>query len=90
MSEALERSWDGQWYRRGYYDDGTPLGSRESEECQIDVIAQSWSVLSGASNPQHAAQAMGSVDRLLVDHPHQIARLFTPPFDRGKDNPRLH
>ena len=87
VREALERSWDGQWYRRGYYDDGTPLGSRESEECQIDVIAQSWSVLSGASNPQHAAQAMGSVDRLLVDHPHQIARLFTPPFDRGKDNP---
>jgi len=84
---ALEQAWDGEWYRRGYYDDGTPLGSRESEECQIDTIAQSWSVLAGAANPQHAAQAMAAVDRLLVDNQHQIARLFTPPFDRTTDNP---
>ena len=84
---ALEQAWDGHWYRRGYYDDGTPLGSHESEECQIDTIAQSWSVLAGAVNPQHAAQAMASVDRLLVDHQHQIARLFTPPFEHSTDNP---
>ena len=83
IRDALEQAWDGQWYRRGYYDDGTPLGSHESEECQIDSIAQSWSVLAGAANPQHAAQAMASVDRLLIDHQHQIARLFTPPFDRS-------
>ena len=87
MRDALEQAWDGAWYRRGYYDDGTPLGSHESEECQIDTIAQSWSVLGGAASPAHAAQAMASVDRLLVDHENQIARLFTPPFDRGAANP---
>src|ERR1700674_4291848 len=87
MRDALEQAWDGQWYRRGYYDDGTPLGSHESEECRIDTIAQSWSVMAGAANPQHAAQAMASVDRLLVDHQHQIARLFTPPFDHSTENP---
>jgi cellobiose phosphorylase len=87
MRVALERAWDGQWYRRGYYDNGAPLGSHESEECQIDSIAQSWSVLAGAGNSQHAAQAMASVDRLLVDHQHRIARLFTPPFDHSTENP---
>ena len=87
LRQALEQAWDGQWYRRGYYDDGTPLGSHESEECQIDTVAQSWSVLAGAADPQHAAQAMASTDQLLVDHAHQIARLFTPPFDHAKDNP---
>ncbi len=78
---ALERAWDGEWYRRGYYDDGTPLGSHESEECRIDSIAQSWSVIAGATSREHASQAMESVDRMLVDHEHQVALLFTPPFD---------
>ncbi len=87
LRAALEQAWDGQWYRRGYYDNGEPLGSRESDECQIDTIAQSWSVMAGAPNRAHAEQAMASVDKLLVDHPHQIARLFTPPFDHGKENP---
>jgi cyclic beta-1,2-glucan synthetase len=87
LRAALERAWDGQWYRRGYYDDGTPLGSHESDECRIDTIAQSWSVLAGVSDRAHAVQAMDSVDRLLVDHDHRIARLFTPPFDRGRENP---
>ena len=87
MRGALENAWDGEWYRRGYYDNGEPLGSRESDECQIDTIAQSWSVIAGAPNREHAEQAMASVDKLLVDHPNQIARLFTPPFDHGKENP---
>ena len=87
LRKALEQAWDGQWYRRGYYDDGAPLGSHESDECRIDTIAQSWSVMAGASDPRHAAQAMASVDRLLVDHANRIARLFTPPFDHGKENP---
>ncbi|MEP7282393.1 MAG: hypothetical protein ABI696_10485 [Rubrivivax sp.] len=90
MRRALESAWDGEWYRRGYYDDGTPLGSQESTQCRIDTIAQSWSVLAGttsAPNPDHAAQAMASVDRLLVDHAHGIARLFTPPFDDSAENP---
>ncbi|GGY30668.1 hypothetical protein GCM10008098_25240 [Rhodanobacter panaciterrae] len=87
LRAALERAWDGQWYRRGYYDDGTPLGSHESDECRIDTIAQSWSVMADASDQQHAAQAMASVDQLLVDHANQIARLFTPPFDHSQQNP---
>ena len=88
LRAALERAWDGQWYRRGYYDDGAPLGSHTSEQCRIDTIAQSWSVLAGASSKEHTAQAMASVDRLLVDRDHRIARLFTPPFDQdGKENP---
>ncbi|WEN15600.1 glycosyl transferase family 36 [Rhodanobacter sp. AS-Z3] len=85
---ALEEAWDGAWYRRGYYDDGTPLGSAQSTQCRIDTIAQSWSVMAGRDNRAHAAQAMASVDQLLVDHPHQLARLFTPPFDQdGKKDP---
>ncbi len=82
-----ENGWDGEWYRRGYYDDGAPLGSHSSDECRIDVIAQSWSVLAGATNRQHAAQAMASVDRMLIDRANLIARLFTPPFDHSKENP---
>ena len=87
LRTALEHAWDGQWYRRGYYDDGTPLGSHTSDECQIDTIAQSWSVMAGARDQTHAAHAMASVDQLLVDHDHRIARLFTPPFDHSKENP---
>ncbi len=87
---ALEQAWDGAWYRRGCYDDGAPLGSRESEACQIDSIAQSWSVIAGATDRAHAAQAMASVDSLLVDHPNGIAKLFTPPFDGGREKPGHH
>ncbi len=84
---ALEQAWDGEWYRRGYYDDGSPLGSKTSSQCRIDTIAQSWSVMAEASNPEHAAEAMASVDHHLVDHENHIALLFTPPFDGGKVNP---
>ncbi|CAM5491749.1 Glycosyl transferase family 36 OS=Rhodanobacter lindaniclasticus OX=75310 GN=B1991_00415 PE=4 SV=1 [Rhodanobacter lindaniclasticus] len=88
LRQALEQSWDGGWYRRGYYDDGTPLGSKDSEQCRIDTIAQSWSVLGAASNHAHTVQAMDAVDRLLIDHEHRLARLFTPPFDQdGKQDP---
>ena len=87
LRKALEQAWDGEWYLRGYYDDGTPLGSHKSDECQIDTIAQSWSVMADTTDQAHATQAMASVDRLLVDHPNQIARLFTPPFDHSKQNP---
>ncbi len=87
LRDALEQAWDGQWYRRGYYDDGTPLGSHENDECRIDTIAQSWSVMAGAPNLQHSTQAMASVDRMLVDHVNRIALLFSPPFDGGAQNP---
>ncbi|MEO6925717.1 MAG: glycosyl transferase family 36 [Rhodanobacter sp.] len=88
LRAALEKAWDGDWYRRGYYDDGVALGSKQSDQCKIDTIAQSWSVIAGRDNLEHATQAMGSVDRLLVDHENNVARLFTPPFDQdGKEDP---
>jgi len=88
MRAALEQAWDGAWYRRGYYDDGAPLGTHISDACRIDTIAQSWSVLAGAADAAHAAQAMASNERELVDREHRLSRLFTPPFDQGSaENP---
>lgn len=89
LRQALEQAWDGAWYRRGYYDDGAPLGSSQSTQCRIDTIAQSWSVLAGCENNRdHAIAAMASVDRLLIDRENQLARLFTPPFDQdGAEDP---
>jgi cyclic beta-1,2-glucan synthetase len=89
LRSALEGpvGWDGEWYRRGYYDDGTALGSHDSEECRIDTITQSWSLMSGAADPGHAAQAMAAVDKYLVQHDDKIALLFTPPFDHTPLNP---
>ena len=80
---AIERdAWDGEWYRRATFDDGTWLGSRDSEECQIDSIAQSWAVLSGAAEPARAAQAMASLEARLLRRADGLALLFTPPFDK--------
>ena len=82
LQAALEReAWDGNWYRRGYYDDGTPLGSAASGECRIDSIAQSWAVISGAAPPARAASAMAAVDQQLVRRADGLLLLFTPPFD---------
>lgn len=74
-------AWDGAWYRRAYFDDGTPLGSAENDECQIDSISQSWAVLSGAADPDRARQAMTAVDQRLVRRDAQLIQLFAPPFD---------
>ncbi len=82
-----ENAWDGDWYRRAYFDDGTPLGSAENEECRIDSIAQSWSVISGGANPQQAARAMASVDEYLIRRGDGIVLLFTPPFDKSALEP---
>ncbi len=79
--------WDGNWYRRAYFDDGTPLGSFLNEECQIDSIAQSWSVLSGAGDPLRARRAMESVARRLVKPEARIIKLFDPPFDKSALEP---
>jgi cyclic beta-1,2-glucan synthetase len=82
LDAALEReAWDGQWYRRGWFDDGAPLGSAANEECRIDSIAQSWAVISGAARPDRAAQAMEAVERELIQPNDGLALLFTPPFD---------
>jgi cyclic beta-1,2-glucan synthetase len=83
LGGALDREgWDGNWYRRGYYDDGTPLGSASSEECRIDSIAQSWAAISGAGDPARAVQAMAALDSQLVHRGDRLALLFTPPFDK--------
>ncbi len=82
-----EGGWDGEWYRRAYYDDGTPLGSASSDECRIDAIAQAWSVLSGAAPRERAELALDAVERFLVDEPARLIRLLTPPFDRTPHDP---
>ncbi|MFU8821116.1 MAG: GH36-type glycosyl hydrolase domain-containing protein [Gammaproteobacteria bacterium] len=82
-----EHGWDGDWYRRGYFDDGTPLGSATNSECRIDSIAQSWGVISGAADPERAARAMASLDRHLVRRDDGLVLLLTPPFDRTTPDP---
>jgi cyclic beta-1,2-glucan synthetase len=79
--------WDGEWYRRAYFDDGTPLGSAQSQECRIDAIAQSWSVISGAGDPARQRQAMQSFEEHLVRDDARLLMLLTPPFDRMPNDP---
>jgi cyclic beta-1,2-glucan synthetase len=74
--------WDVSWYRRAYYDDGTPLGSASNAECRIDSIAQSWAVISGGANPERAQLAMNSVREYLIKYGDDLVLLFTPPFDK--------
>jgi cellobiose phosphorylase len=88
LKAALDtQAWDGHWYRRAYYDDETPLGSAQNQECQIDSIAQSWAVLSGAGDPDRVVQAMNAVAEHLVRHVDQLLLLFTPPFDKTSRDP---
>jgi len=87
-SDAIEKtSWDGEWYRRAYYDDGAPLGSKESDECKIDSIAQSWSVISHAGDAQRSELAMKSLNEHLVREDARLIMLLTPPFNRGPHDP---
>ncbi|MGH7504683.1 MAG: GH36-type glycosyl hydrolase domain-containing protein, partial [Longimicrobiales bacterium] len=79
--------WDGEWYRRAYFDDGTPLGSASNEECRIDAIAQSWSVISGAGDPRRQAEAMRSVEQHLVRDDARLIQLLSPPFDEAPLDP---
>jgi cyclic beta-1,2-glucan synthetase len=88
VMDALAREgWDGKWYRRAYFDDGTPLGAAVNDACRIDSIAQSWSVISGAADSARQAQAMAAVDRYLVRRPEGLVLLFTPPFDETSLEP---
>ena len=82
-----QHAWDGEWYRRAYFDNGEPLGSRTNSECQIDSIPQSWSVLSRAGEPQRARQAMRAVDARLIRRDTGLIQLFDPPFDLSSLNP---
>jgi cyclic beta-1,2-glucan synthetase len=87
LAAKLERSWDGEWYRRGYYDDGTPLGSAQNDECSIDSISQSWAVLSGAVPIRFAERAMDAVRTSLIARGSQMLLLLNPPFDRSAQDP---
>ncbi|HEX2927500.1 MAG TPA: glycosyl transferase, partial [Ruminiclostridium sp.] len=82
-----ENAWDGSWYRRAYFDSGIPLGSAQNSECKIDSIAQSWSVISRAANPQRSIEAMNSLENYLVQREEGIIKLLAPPFDDGDLQP---
>jgi cyclic beta-1,2-glucan synthetase len=88
LAEALERDgWDGEWYRRAYFDDGTPVGSAANDECRIDSIALSWSFISQAADPARAVRAMAAAVMYLIRRDDGLALLFTPPFDHTASDP---
>jgi cyclic beta-1,2-glucan synthetase len=87
QSALAEHAWDGGWYVRAFYDDGTPLGSAQNRECQIDAIAQAWAVLSGAAEEKRAHQAMAAVNEKLVREEDRLLLLFTPPLDKTLRDP---
>ncbi|MBV9990724.1 MAG: glycosyl transferase [Alphaproteobacteria bacterium] len=88
LKAALEReAWDGDWYRRAFYDDGSPLGSVSNNECRIDSIAQSWAVISRGAETTRAKRAMDAVDKYLTRRDDRLSLLFTPPFDRPSHDP---
>ncbi len=87
QQQVEANGWDGKWYRRAYFDDGTPLGAAVNNECKIDSIAQSWSVLSNAADPLRAKQAMESLHHYLVSTEDGLVKLLTPPFDKSVPNP---
>ena len=88
LKQALEENgWDGDWYKRAYFDDGTPLGSAQNEECRIDSIAQSWGVISGVADHGRAVRAMAAVEEYLIRRGDALAILFTPPFDKSALDP---
>jgi cyclic beta-1,2-glucan synthetase len=88
LKKALEQhGWDGDWYRRCFFDDGSPLGSAQNEECRIDSIAQSWAVISGAPDNYRMTRAMAAVEEYLIRRGDGLVILFTPPFDKGHLDP---
>jgi len=87
QSNIEKNGWDGEWYRRAYFDDGWPLGSDSNPECKIDSIAQSWAVLSGAGDAERSHMAMEAVDKRLVRRDHALIQLLDPPFDKSNLNP---
>jgi cyclic beta-1,2-glucan synthetase len=87
LRACLEQAWDGEWYRRGYYDDGSPLGSARNDECRIDSIAQSWAVLSGVAPQRFAERAMDSVRTALIARGAGLIMLLDPPFDQSAQEP---
>ena len=87
VANIEKNAWDGEYYRRGYFDDGTPLGSHLSDEAKIDSLPQSWSVIAGGGDPQRARMAMDAVEAKLIDKDKKIVKLFTPAFDKTEKDP---
>jgi cyclic beta-1,2-glucan synthetase len=88
LAKSIEESaWDGDWFLRGFFDDGTPLGSHANQEARIESMAQSWAVISGCANPEKARRAMDSAVRRLVREQERLVLLFTPPFDHSTPHP---
>jgi cyclic beta-1,2-glucan synthetase len=88
LREALNTSgWDGEWYRRAYYDNGEPIGSAQSDECQIDALVQAWAVISGVAPADRAESAIAAVESRLVNRSAGIIHLLAPPFDRTTNDP---
>lgn len=88
LAEAVEANgWDGEWYRRAYFDDGTPLGSQANLEARIDSLPQSWAVLSGAARLERAIQGLRSAEQQLVHDAEKLVLLFDPPFDHSSRHP---
>jgi cyclic beta-1,2-glucan synthetase len=88
LAKSMERScWDGEWYVRGFFDNGSPLGSHTCQEAQIDSLPQSWAVISGSADPGRARRAMDSAEQRLVSERDGLVRLFTPPFDHSEPHP---
>ena len=88
LRNSVEKNaWDGEWYRRAYFDDGSPVGSKECEECQIDSLPQSWSIISGLGDTERSKLAMSKVYERLVSEEYKIIKLFTPPFNTGPQEP---
>jgi len=87
LTGMVELAWDGDWYRRAYFDDGTPLGSTQNDECKLDSLTQSWAVISGAADPRRASRAMEAVQAHLVRRDAGLVLLLTPPFDRMAHDP---
>jgi cyclic beta-1,2-glucan synthetase len=88
LRQSLEEAgWDGAWYRRAYFDDGTPLGTSSGKECRIDALVQAWAVMSGAAPPDRAAIALAAADEHLVDEEAGIIRLLHPPFNKMPNDP---
>ena len=82
-----DSGWDGDWYRRAWYDNGAPLGSKASDECKIDALAQAWAIISGAAPPERAQKAMDSLEQHLISDDDQLIRLLTPPFENTPNDP---
>jgi cyclic beta-1,2-glucan synthetase len=88
LAEAIEESaWDGQWYRRAFFDNGSPLGSRQNKECTIDAIAQSWAAIAGVGDPERAAQAVASSEARLISPEWRLMKLLAPPFEQTQPDP---